>query len=120
MCITSFPLLVDPDITGVSKFEIAEALKAEGVILATQYQNLHLLPMYQQKTAYGSSGFPWSADFTRQDISYEKGICPVAEDMNDRTYLGFGMCTYDLTESDVDLIIQAFHKVWAHKVEMSR
>ncbi len=98
-----FPLLVDPDITGVS-----------------QYQNLHLLPMYQQKTAYGSSGFPWSADFTRQDISYEKGICPVAEDMNDRTYLGFGMCTYDLTESDVDLIIQAFHKVWAHKVEMSR
>ena len=115
-----FPLLVDPDITGVSKFEIAEALKAEGVILATQYQNLHLLPMYQQKTAYGSSGFPWSADFTRQDISYEKGICPVAEDMNERTYLGFGMCTYDLTESDVDLIIRAFHKVWAHKVEMSR
>ena len=111
-----FPLLVDPLITGCSKEELAAALKAEGVELATRYQNLHLLPMYQKKMAYGSTGFPWSAEFSRQSVSYDKGICPVAEVMNDSTYLGFGMCVYDLNEADIDLIIQAFRKVWAHKV----
>ena len=67
--------------------------------------------MYQSKIAYGSKGFPWTADFTRKNINYSKGICPVAERLNDETYLGFGMCVYDLSESDIDLIIKAFHKV---------
>jgi perosamine synthetase len=40
----------------------------------------------------------------------------VAEEMNDTSYLGFGMCTFSLSDDDVDLIIEAFHKVWAHKV----
>ena len=111
-----FPLLVDTTQTGCSKHELARALKAEGVELATVYQNLHLLPMYQQKIAYGHHGFPWTAEFARQSVSYDKGICPVAEEMNDTSYLGFGMCTFSLSDDDVDLIIEAFHKVWAHKV----
>jgi hypothetical protein len=57
-------------------------------------------------------GFPWTSDICRRDVDYSKGICPVAEQLNDSTYLGFGMCVYDLTENDVDLIVAAFHKVW--------
>ena len=68
--------------------------------------------MYQKKIAYGSDGFPWTSSFARQDINYAKGICPVAEKLNDETYLGFGMCVYDLNEDDIDLIIKSFHKVW--------
>ncbi|WP_430459823.1 DegT/DnrJ/EryC1/StrS family aminotransferase [Thalassolituus sp. LLYu03] len=107
-----YPLLVDDAQTGCSKEHLAEALRAEGVEISTRYQNVHLLPMYQKKMAYGSHGFPWSADFARQDVNYIKGICPVAEDYNDHRYMGFGLCVYDLSEADIDLIITAFRKVW--------
>ena len=108
-----FPLLVDDTITGCDKETLAQALRAEGLEISTRYQNIHLLPLYQQKIAYGSSGFPWSAEFSRQGINYQKGICPVAEAHNDRNYMGFGLCVYDLSSDDVQLIINAFRKVWS-------
>lgn len=111
-----FPMVLDITQLGCSRADIAQALKAEGVDVGTQYQNLHLLPMYQQKIAYGKQGFPWSAEFSRQTVSYAKGICPVAEELNDVSYMGFGMCVYDLNNDDIDLIVAAFRKVWAHLV----
>tara|TARA_B110000879_G_C11182763_1_gene519393 strand:- start:185 stop:1459 length:1275 start_codon:yes stop_codon:yes gene_type:complete len=107
-----YPLVLDIEKLGCSKFKIADALRAEGVELGTAYQNIHLIPMYQKKIAYGSKGFPWTADFARKNISYAKGICPVAERLNDESYLGFGMCVYDLNDNDIDLVIKSFHKVW--------
>ena len=107
-----YPLVLDIEKLGCSKFKIAEALSAEGVELATSYQNIHLIPMYQKKIAFGSKGFPWTADFARKNISYSKGICPVAERLNDETYLGLSMCVYDLNDEEIDLIIKSFHKVW--------
>lgn len=107
-----FPLLINEKIVGCRRDKIAEALDAEGVTVSTQYINLHLLPMYQQKIAYGSKGFPWTSELCKRDINYQKGICPIAEDINDSQYLGFGMCVYDLNHEDIDLIIQAFKKVW--------
>jgi dTDP-4-amino-4,6-dideoxygalactose transaminase len=109
-----YPMIIDVAKLGCSKFKIADALRAEGVEVTTSYQNIHLIPMYQKKIAYGSKGFPWTADFARKNISYAKGICPVAERLNDETYLGFGMCTYDLNDNDIDLIIRSFHKVWSN------
>ena len=107
-----YPLVLDIERLGCSKFKIADALRAEGVELATAYQNIHLIPMYQKKIAFGSKGFPWTADFARKNISYEKGICPVAEKLNDETYLAFSMCVYDLSDDNLDLVIKSFHKVW--------
>ena len=107
-----YPLILDIEELGVSRDQIHAALLAEGVAVSKHYQNIHLLPMYQQKVAYGSNGFPWTSDICHRDVSYSKGICPVAEELNDSTYLGFGMCVYDLTFDDVDLIGQAFRKVW--------
>tara|TARA_B100001093_G_scaffold519971_1_gene611776 strand:- start:3782 stop:5068 length:1287 start_codon:yes stop_codon:yes gene_type:complete len=107
-----YPLIIDVEKVGCSKFKIAEALRAEGVEVATAYQNIHLIPMYQKKIAFGSKGFPWTSEFARKNINYAKGICPVAERLNDETYLGFSMCIYDLTDDDVELLIKSFHKVW--------
>ena len=107
-----YPLVLDTQLLGCDKELIAKALQAEGVAVTTKYQNIHLLPMYQQKMAYGSKGFPWTSEICRRDVNYDKGICPVAEELNDVSYLGFGMCVYDLNDSDIDLIIQAFRKVW--------
>ena len=113
-----YPIILDIEKLGCSKFKIADALRAEGVDVATSYVNIHLIPMYQKKIAYGSKGFPWTADFSRKNISYSKGICPVAERLNDETYLGYSMCVYDLSYEDVDLIIRSFHKVWSNIDEL--
>jgi len=79
---------------------------------AAGYTNIHLLPMYQQKMAYGSKGFPWTSDICHRDVSYRKGICPVAETLHESTYMGFAMCMYELKDDDIDLIVRAFRKVW--------
>ncbi len=109
----SYPMVIDVKILNISKEKIVQALTAEGVDgVATKYQNIHLLPMYQEKIAYGSKGFPWSSEFCKRDVDYAKGICPVAESLQDESFIAFGICQYELNNSDVDLIIKAFKKVW--------
>lgn len=109
-----YPMVLDIELLGVSRARIAEALIAEGISgLSTAYQNLHLLPMYQKKIAYGSKGFPWSSDVCQRDVSYAKGICPVAETLQDSSYLGFAMCVHELTDDNIDLMVAAFRKVWS-------
>jgi perosamine synthetase len=110
-----YPLVLDVDVLGVSRERVVAALKAEGVAcLAEGYVNVHLLPMYQRRIAYGSRGFPWSSDICRRSVDYRKGICPVAEQLHESTYVSFEMCLPDLDDTDVDRIIEAFHKVWHH------
>ena len=108
-----YPLVVDVERIGVTRERLVEALTAEGVCaLANGYANLHLLPMYQQKMAYGSSGFPWTSDICRRDVSYAKGICPVAESLHDTSFIGCGIFMHALSDDDVQNVIKAFQKVW--------
>lgn len=110
----TYPLVYDAVGTGVAREHVAKALQAEGVPVSTGYQNLHLLPIYQNRIAYGRHGFPWSAPFYDGAVSYAKGICPVAEDLQDSSYIGLSMCMNDYAKQDIDLLIGAFHKVWGH------
>jgi dTDP-4-amino-4,6-dideoxygalactose transaminase len=109
-----YPIILDVAKLGVSRDRICDALEAEGLAVMRRYQNIHLLPMYQQKIAFGASGFPWNSEFCKRDIDYGKGICPVAEELNDHSFIGIGMCVYDLDKNDISLIGQAFRKVWAN------
>ena len=108
-----YPLVLDLETLGVSRAAIIKALEGEGVIgLAAGYANIHMLPMYQKKIAYGANGFPWSSEICRREVSYAKGICPVAEELHEKTYIGFAMCMHELDEREVELMVQAFKKVW--------
>jgi len=107
-----YPLVLDLAELPVSRAKIVEALNAEGLSFSEGYQNVHLLPMYQQKIAYGSKGFPWSSDIYHGHVDYSKGICPVAEELHDHSFFSYGLCTHELTNNNVDLIVKAFHKVW--------
>ncbi len=110
-----YPLVLDINYLKVSRELIVQALESEGVTgLSPGYANIHMLPMYQKKIAYGSHGFPWSAEICRREVNYDKGICPVAEEMHDRSYVGFAMCLHELEKTDIELIVQAFKKVWAN------
>lgn len=114
-----YPLVLDIDSLGISRARLIEALEAEGVVgLGAGYVNVHLLPLYQNKVAYGSKGFPWSSDICKREVSYEKGICPIAEELHDSTFLSFAICIHEMTEEDVKLIIAAFKKVWSQMDEL--
>ena len=108
-----YPILLDIDELKVSRKKIAAALRAEGVDgLMEGYANIHMLPMYQKKIAYGSNGFPWNSDICSREINYHKGICPTAEKLHEESFIGYEMCLHELSDNDVDLILEAFHKVW--------
>lgn len=110
-----YPLILDTQVLGISREKIVQALIAEGVPgVGKGYQNVHLLPMYQQKIAYGSRGFPWSSEMCKREVSYKKGICPVAEKLHDSDFLSLALCVHDFSDEDLDAIISAFKKVWAH------
>ena len=106
-----YPIKIVAEVVKVSRNKIISALVKEGVPgLFSSYQNLHLLPIYQKKIAYGKKGFPWT--IAKRNISYDRGICPVAEMLNEKTFLGLAMCMYDFDDDDIALIINAFKKVW--------
>ena len=77
---------------------------------------LPIVSLYQQKICYGSEGFPWTIG--RQDISYDKGICPVAERMNDIEFFGLELCMYEYGPNEIDQIVSAFHKVWENMASL--
>ena len=107
-----YPLILDTDLIGCGRDIIVKALIAEGVEVNSKYQNIHLLPIFQKKIAYGKQGFPWTSDICKREVSYKKGICPVAESLHDTSFIMFQMCLYDLNIEDINLIVKAFHKVW--------
>ena len=108
-----YGLKLNLELIKVKREIIVSALEAEGLKgLINGYANIHLLPIFQKKIAYGSKGFPWSSDICSNNISYLKGICPVAEKLNDKEFLGFEMCLHNLSEKDVKLVIDCFRKVW--------
>ena len=78
------------------------------------YQNLHMLPMFRQKIAYGTKGFPWNSPYCTANVQYGPGLCPVAEKLHSQTFLGLNICMNDLPPEDVSLIVRAFHKIWDH------
>lgn len=108
----AYPLVLDSELIKTSRASIVSALRAEGVPnLGEGYQNIHLLPVFQTKTAYGQSRLPWSLG--NREINYDKGICPVAEELHENTYIGFGISGLKLRKKDIQNIAGAFQKVWS-------
>ena len=89
--------------------------ESEGVNgLIGGYVNVHLLPIFQKKIAYGSKGFPWTSDICKRDVSYAKGICPVAESLHDLNFLGFEMCLHQMSDIEINNLVFAFKKIWSN------
>ena len=109
-----FGMTLNPEQLGRSTSWVVEALKAEGITgLAKGYQCVHLNPLFINRIAYGTKGFPWKG-LTRRDseVKYYNGLCPIAEDLHKRTFFCLGLCTHEYTDSEIDQTIAAFQKVW--------
>lgn len=110
-----YGLTCDFTALGVSRTRVIEALRAEGVPgLVCGYQNIHLVPMFRNRIAYGANGFPWNSPYCVRDISYSPGLCPIAEKLHNETFFGINICLSDFSPPDVDLVVSAFHKVWSN------
>ena len=108
-----YGLTIDVETLGVTRERIVQALRAEGVpSLMAGYQNLHLLPLFRNKIAYGTQGFPWNSPYCDSDVQYSLGLCPVAEKLHSQTFLGLNICMNELHSKDVVLIIESFRKIW--------
>ena len=112
-------LVTDPLVPAASltlaRATLLDALRAEGVPgLVGSYQNLHLLPLFRHRIAYGTGGFPWKgAPGGDSAVTYGPGLCPVAEDLHARSFLGLAMGQFAHGPEDVAQIVRAFRKVWA-------
>lgn len=103
----------DAAVLGVPRDRIVAALRAEGVPgMGTGYQNLHLLPIFRQKIAYGTQHFPWT--LAERDIAYGPGACPVAEQIHQESFVGLNLCMCEFDEPDIEQMIATFEKVWAN------
>ena len=106
-----FPLIIkDPKINRRKFVKILKKNKIPGIIEG--YTNLHLLPIYQKKIAYGKKNFPWST--FKSNINYKKGICPVAEKLHQKSFIGILLCSYDFRISDIKTISNIIKKVWSN------
>ncbi len=108
-----FPIVLDLQKIKVPRDKIILNLKKKGLnCVHGGYRNVHLLPIYQKKIAYGSKGFPWTADFSRKNISYKKGICPNAEELNDKSFIAISFSSIDINQNLISLFSKCFHEVW--------
>jgi dTDP-4-amino-4,6-dideoxygalactose transaminase len=96
----------------ITKSQFINELTKLGVPgLSSKYINLHLLPIFQNKIAIGKHGFPWTYDQSGPPVSYTKGICPVAEKLQDETYFSFYINDFFITKSEINFIYKSFEKV---------
>jgi perosamine synthetase len=106
-----FPIVLDPKIINASRKKIIKLLQAEGVKgLIEGYANLHKLPLFQRKIAYGNKGFPWNT-FNKK-IKYQNGSCPNAERLHEKTFIGYQVCLFNYSKKDINNVIKAFKKIW--------
>ncbi len=111
-----YAIRYDESSFGVPRKVFAAALRAEGIPLAEGYvEPLYLQPMYQKRIALGSAGAPFSYGSA---VDYSKGICPVTERMHERELLVLSMCHANVTERDLDDVVQAFHKLSDNREEL--
>ncbi len=108
-------LKVDETILGIPRERFGAALAAEGFPHFTGYvRPLYLLPVFQRRIAIGREGWP----FTLANVRYDKGLCPVAERMHEKEWLGFETCQYDVSDETADRLVEAVRKVHAAREDL--
>jgi len=107
-----YALKYDAAATGVPRQKYVAALKAEGVPLGEGYvEPLYLQPLYQERQVYGRLRCPIACPHYKGIVSYDKGLCPVAERMHFRELFYFPAIHDGVTETDLVDMVTAFRKV---------
>jgi len=117
-------LQFDAKVAGMHRNTFIDAVKKElpntllreesEVLLSYGYvKPLYLQPLYQEKIAFGSQGYPFN-----ENAHYEKGLCPVTEDMHTNRLVTHEFMRPGMSQKDLDDVVRAFEKVWHYKEEL--
>ena len=107
----------DENKAGVSRERFLDAVKAEltpvdkreneGVPIYAGYAKpLYLIPLFKERHAYRDKEFGFKAH-----IKYDKGICPVVEELNEKRLWIHDLTRSPLNDKDVNDVISAYVKV---------
>ena len=106
---------------GVLRDHFVEAVNAEGYYLRGGYlRPIYLEPMFRQKICFGKDGYPFTANSRNDEIKYEKGLCPVAERLNDEEVILTNIIYPPITIDDMDGFVRAIKKVISHAEEITQ
>ena len=109
----NYALQLNRNIIKDKKSQIIEKLSKAGLPnISGRYPVIYFLPIFQNKIAFGKSGFPWNNNDEISKVSYQKGICPVAEDLLENTLIQFYINDFDLSDENLDFIASKFEEVW--------
>lgn len=106
---------------GVSRDHFVEAVNAEGYYLRGGYlRPIYLEPMFRQKICFGKDGYPFTVNSRNDEIKYEKGLCPVAERLNEKEVILTNIIYPPITTDDMDGFVRAIKKVISHADEITQ
>ncbi len=117
-----FVLRMNEELLGISREQLFAAMKAEGFALSKNIgKPIHMLSVFQTRRAFNKTDFPFGkSTYYDGSPSYEKGICPIAEQLCEKEAVSISVCQYPRTTKHVDLLIKAFKKVLTHKAELAQ
>ncbi len=120
------PFTYDEKLVGVPRNLFISAVSAElpsaelrestGNLIGAGYvEPLYLQPLYQTRLGTKCS---FNCPRYEGDVSYNKGICPVAEDMHYKKLFTHEYMRPPMTRADLDDVVHAFEKVYEHRFEL--
>ncbi len=107
-----YMMRIDKNEARVDAETFAEALTAEGIPASHGYipTCVYEYPLFVEKNAYPPTHAPFDSKYYGREISYHKGLCPVAEQILE-TAVKFSINEF-YSDSDVEDIIAAIRKVY--------
>ena len=116
----------DSEKAGISRDRFLDAVRAElrpetmdyPVDISKGVYPLYLQPMFQHQIGYGEKGCPFSCPWYGKKPVFEKGICPVAENMYFNEMISHKLMLPGFTRGDLDDVIESFLKVWENRKEL--
>jgi dTDP-4-amino-4,6-dideoxygalactose transaminase len=111
-----FVVRVDPRVIKASIAEFCQALEAEGIPCEpnkiTGGMPVYQYVVFQKRSAFPDSRLPFVSKDLRSDISYPKGLCPVAEEAFEHT---FNLNVNEFySNEDIDDMVKGVAKVAEH------
>lgn len=104
---------------GLSRSSFVKAINAEGFPHGEGgYKPIYMQPMFQNRVAFGSRGYPFTLSHDPEQLSYSMGICPNAEKMWFDNMFYFKIQNYIPTMSQVNKLSNAIERIISYRNEI--
>lgn len=121
------PIKFRKNIAGITRESFVEAVKAElmpielreaeGVSIGCGYvKPLYWQPIFQEKRAYGETGYP----LQQSNVEYPKGLCKICEKMHKEELITHELMRPFMTKKDLEDVVEAFYKVYTNLEELKK